>query len=99
MIELDLTHFGRRDACDCVKRDIDHRNALLGSSSIQRRVRLTICSVSSSVLSFAAYLVSRLRDAALPVLPLDATFKGRSEPAPVRREPLITMQLRLLARS
>jgi hypothetical protein len=30
MIELDLTHFSRRDACDCVKRDIDHRNALLG---------------------------------------------------------------------
>ena len=30
MIELDLPHFGRRDVCDCVKRDIDHRNTLLG---------------------------------------------------------------------
>jgi hypothetical protein len=30
MIEFDLAHFGRRDACDCIKRDIDHGNTLLG---------------------------------------------------------------------
>jgi hypothetical protein len=30
MIELDLAHLSRRDTCDCVKRDIDHRNTLLG---------------------------------------------------------------------
>src|SRR6266436_5225773 len=27
VIELNLRHFGRRDVCDCVIRDIDHRNA------------------------------------------------------------------------
>jgi hypothetical protein len=30
MVELDLTYFGGRDACDLIKRDIDHRNTLLG---------------------------------------------------------------------
>jgi hypothetical protein len=35
MIELDLGHLGGRDACGCVKRDIDHRNTLLGLFFIQ----------------------------------------------------------------
>jgi hypothetical protein len=30
MIEFDLGHLGGCDACGCVKRDIDHRNTLLG---------------------------------------------------------------------
>jgi hypothetical protein len=52
MIELDLARFGGRDACDCVKRDIDHRKTL--PVSLQRGVRLTLCGISSSIFSFAS---------------------------------------------
>ncbi len=66
MIELDLTYFSGRNACDCVKRDIDHRNTLLGLPHFSEELASRYVGVSSSVFSFATYLVSRLRDAALP---------------------------------
>src|SRR5262249_42917673 len=64
MIELDLTYFSGRDACDCVKWDIDHRNTLLGLlSSTKSSPSATLR--FSPIFSLALCLVSRLRDVAL----------------------------------
>ena len=84
MIELDVRHFGGRDACDCVKRDIDHRNYPPRSSiGAARSSPRDNASLASAFLTSLACFVRRLRDAALR-----PTARRTSAASPATRDSL-----------